>query len=272
MYDIRTTPEKLHDLRKERKLKIEEVSKLTDISADTISNYEKNEYKDYSVSLLVTLAKFYGVSVDWLMGLSEIREPEKYDLIKLHLDDEILQILESGKINNRLLCEMIKHPDFPNFMADAEIYVDGIAAMHLKNVNDWIAGVRTQVVTKNNPDDFDLYMRLLASAQINDEEYFFHTIHKDIDSIIRTIRENHQFDWDSAPIETYERNSKKIQQFMNRLKYETNPVESFWRYVCEELQINYDKLSEDEHKTMKNIFKKSKLLKSIPTRKNKKRN
>lgn len=116
-------------------------------------------------------------------------------------------------------------------------------------------------------------MRVLASAQINDEEYFFHTIHKNIDSIIRTIRENHQFDWDSAPIETCERNSKKIhQQFMNRLKYETNPVESFWRYMCEELQINYDKLSEDEHKTMKNIFKKSKLLKSIPTRKNKKRN
>ena len=163
MYDIRTTPEKLHDLRKERKLKIEEVSKLTDIAAGTISNYEKNEYKDYSVSLLVTLAKFYGVSVDWLMGLSEIREPEKYDLIKLHLDDETLQILENGKINNRLLCEMIKHPDFPNFMADAEIYVDGIAAMHLKNVNDWIAGVRTQVVTKNNPDDFDLFIYLYAS-------------------------------------------------------------------------------------------------------------
>ena len=30
----------------------------------------------------------------------------------LHLSDEVLELLRSGKINNRLLCEMMTHPRF----------------------------------------------------------------------------------------------------------------------------------------------------------------
>ena len=55
------------------------------------------------------------------------------------------------------------------------------------------------------------------------------------------------------------------------MKYKSNPIEEFWRYFCEELQIDYDKLPQDEHDTMKRVFKKSKLLKSFPSHKNKAR-
>ena len=62
-----------------------------------------------------------------------------------------------------------------------------------------------------------------------------------------------------------------MQRLLQSLKYKSNPIEEFWRYFCEELQIDYDKLSEDEHSTMKQMFKKSKLLKSFPSHKNKSR-
>ena len=65
--------EKLWDLRKERKLNLEEVATAVDISPATLSNYENKDYKDISLSLLTKLAKYYQVSLDWLAGLSETK-------------------------------------------------------------------------------------------------------------------------------------------------------------------------------------------------------
>ena len=43
------------------------------------------------------------------------------------LNYEMVALLKSGRINNRLLCELATHKDFIKFLADIEIYVDGIA-------------------------------------------------------------------------------------------------------------------------------------------------
>ncbi len=53
-------------------------------------------------------------------------------LTELHLNDEMVALLKSGQINNRLLCELATHKDFIKFLADIEIYVDGIATMQIK--------------------------------------------------------------------------------------------------------------------------------------------
>jgi hypothetical protein len=44
-------------------------------------------------------------------------------LTELHLNDEMVALLKSGRINNRLLCELATHKDFIKFLADIEIYV-----------------------------------------------------------------------------------------------------------------------------------------------------
>ena len=219
----------------------------------------------------MTLAEYYHVSTDWLLGLTESREVQNHDIAQLHLDDETLDILKSGRLNNRLFCEMIKHPDFLKLMTDTEIYVDGIATMQIKNMNDWLNAVRLQIVQQHNPESKDLYVQVLEAARIDEEEYFFHNIHGDLDRVIRSIREKNQNATESAPIERPASNDKKMQRLLQSMKYKSNPIEEFWRYFCEELQIDYDKLPEDEHDTMKRVFKKSKLLKSFPSHKNKAR-
>lgn len=220
---------------------------------------------------MLVLAKYYNVSADWLLGLSESREIQNHDIAELQLDDETLEILKSSRLNNRLLCEMIKHPDFLKLMTDTEIYVDGIATMQIKNMNDWLNAIRLQIVQQHNPESNDLYLQVLNAARIDEEEYFFHNIHSDLDRVIRSIRENHQDATESAPIERPLSNDKKMQRLLQAMKYKSNPVEEFWRYFYDELQIDYDKLSEDEYETMKKMFKKSKLLRSFPSHKNKAR-
>lgn len=80
-----TIQEKLKDLRVERKLTLEELSEQTGISKSALGNYETNDYKDISHYNIVILSKFYGVTADYLLGLSENKNPANADLTDLHL-------------------------------------------------------------------------------------------------------------------------------------------------------------------------------------------
>ena len=63
-----TIQEKLKDLRVERGLTLEELEAKVNISKSTLGSYESNDYKDISHTSLMILAKYYGVSVDYLLG------------------------------------------------------------------------------------------------------------------------------------------------------------------------------------------------------------
>lgn len=66
-----TIQEKLKDLRVERHLTLVELAEQTGISSSALGKYEADDYKDISPFSIVTLAKFYGVSTDYLLGLTE---------------------------------------------------------------------------------------------------------------------------------------------------------------------------------------------------------
>lgn len=101
-----TVQERLKDLRVERHLKLEELAAVTGISKSALGSYENEDYKEISHGSLVTLAKFYGVSTDYLLCLTENRNHPNTELTELHLSDDMVELLKSGRINNRLLCEI----------------------------------------------------------------------------------------------------------------------------------------------------------------------
>ena len=103
------------------------------------------------------------------------------DVASLHLSDEVLELLRSGKINNRLLCEMMTHPRFRQLMADTEIVVDRIADMRIQDMNTVLEAARQKVMKEYAPDEMDVYMRTLEVAQINETDYFSHIIHEDME-------------------------------------------------------------------------------------------
>ncbi len=66
--------ERLWELRKDKGLNLEELSELTGISKSALGSYEKEDYKEINHGNLITLADFYGVSVDYLLCRTENRE------------------------------------------------------------------------------------------------------------------------------------------------------------------------------------------------------
>lgn len=66
-----TIQERLKDLCVERSLTLEHLSAETGISKSALGKYEADDFKDISPFSMVELAKFYGVSIDYLLGLTE---------------------------------------------------------------------------------------------------------------------------------------------------------------------------------------------------------
>ena len=75
-----TIQERLKDLRTERHLKLEELAAATKISKSALGSYENDELKEISHKNLVELAKFYGVSTDYLLCLTENRNHPAWNL------------------------------------------------------------------------------------------------------------------------------------------------------------------------------------------------
>ena len=115
-------------------------------TANTLKMCIRDSYKDISPFAIATLADFYGVSTDYLMGLTENKNHPNIELQSLHLSDDMVELLSSGKINNRLLCELATHPNFRRLMIDMEICIDQIANMRVEQMNLVLEATRQTVM------------------------------------------------------------------------------------------------------------------------------
>ena len=255
-----TIQERLKDLRVERGLTLEQLAEATGISKSALGKYESDDYKDISPYSIVELAKFYGVSTDYLMGMTETKNHPNTDLHDLHLSDDMIALLKSGKLNTRLLCEMALHKDFQRMMVDIEIFVDRIADMRINDMNTVLNATRQQVIEKYNPGENDLYVRTLELAQISEDDYFGHVVHQDIDGIMRDIRDAHRKDALTADAETLAMEAQK--QLETAMSYEGSEDEKKARVFLASLGIDYDALTQEEFVTVINVLKKSAHMKS----------
>ncbi|WP_026486709.1 helix-turn-helix domain-containing protein [Caldanaerobius polysaccharolyticus] len=79
--------DRLKELRSERQLTQRELADLLQLSPSTIAMYETGQRMP-DPEILQKIADFFGVSVDYLLGRSDIRNPEKITQDKLTEKDK----------------------------------------------------------------------------------------------------------------------------------------------------------------------------------------
>ena len=227
-----TLQERLKDLRVAHNLNLEELSSLTGISKSALGNYENDDYKEINHGNLVILAKFYNVSTDYLLCLTENKNHPNTELTDLHLSDNMVDLLKTGAINNRLLCEIATHDKF----------------------------VRAKIVNQNPDVDTDHVLRTIVASQIKEEDFFCHITHKTWDTILKDIRKNHEHDIENTPDSN--NNSKLVSELSQIMRTSNNSIDTFIEIFCNSFQIKYKKLSEDDKNHLRKLFKKSPLIKN----------
>ena len=255
-----TIQERLKDLRVERGLTLEQLSVETGISKSALGKYEADDFKDISPFSMVALAKFYGVSTDYLLGLTEQKNHPNTELDALHLGDDAIEVLRTCKFNHRLLSELICHKDFQRFMLDAEIYVDRIADMRINDMNAVLEAVRQMALMKNGGDANDLYLRTLEVAQIREDEYFGSLIASDLKDILRDIRSEHRPDTMTADETSLVATVQG--QLQDAMNFEGSVEEKKIRAYLATIGLDYDALTKGEFVSLIGILKKSKYMKN----------
>ena len=253
--------ERLKDLRVERGLTLEQLAEETHLSKSALGSYEGDKFKDISHYALIQLAKFYEVSVDYLLCRSETKNHPNADLADLRLSDDMIEFLKSRLVDNALLCELATaHADFPRLMADLEIYVNGIAAKQVQGANAIVDAVSARIMKQHNPGLTDPQLRQLIAAHIDDDSFCRYVIQQDINKIAFDLREAHKDDFFSVP------EDNPLEDFLQTAEETTredsDPEQAAMMFICKRLKLNYGKLSEEEKKWLKKIAQKSDLLKN----------
>ena len=255
-----TIQERLKDLRVERGLTLEQLAEQTNLSKSALGSYEAADFKDISHYALIKLAQFYGVTADYLLGLSEVKRHPNADLADLRLSDGMIDLLKSGRVNNSLLCELAAHPDFIKLMADLEIYVNGTAVKQVQSANAIVDAMSAMIMKQHNPGLTDPQLRQLIAAHIDDDSFCRYIIQQDINGIALDLREAHRDNFLSVP----EDNPLKglLEAATEITDPDSDPEQASLAFICKWLKLNLKKLSEDEKKWLKKIAQKSDLLKN----------
>lgn len=192
MRSMTTANERLEDLRLEKGLKQSELAEETGIPSSTLSDYEQ-EGALIPHTVVSKLADYYGVSADYLIGRTDIREPEDKELAGTHLTDKAYEVLKRDDINSRLISEIIEHPDFRRFMIDANILIDDFVN---ENLSLFRAGTEAKVraAYKADPLQGEYEERMYGHLWDVMSEYYVTVLVKDLMPILEDIKKAHRSD------------------------------------------------------------------------------
>jgi len=257
---VLTIEERLKDLRKKHGLTLEALAEVTHISRAALGKYESGDFKDISPFSVVTLAKFYGVTTDYLMGVSNIENRPDAEIHELRLTSEALRILKSGGFNGKLLSEVICHKDFRRLMIDMEIFVDGDASIHIDGLNSFMGSARNTVRAQYHPDENEQFYRTLEVARVPGDEYVSSVLRDDLVEILRDIREagrEKRKDKNAvSSLATIEEFQKKVQSVIEE---KGTPEEQATKVYLAAWGIDYDSLTPEEFVVLLGILDKSSL-------------
>ena len=263
-----TLQEKLRDLRSERKLKLSDVFEATGIPTSTLQRFESEDNIRVGYQDIEVLTRFYNVSADYLFGLTDNRQCRNVEIDKLALSDEAISELISGKLNTRLLSELIAHPDFAELLAALEVLVDRRISENMEIVNASYRVAIDAINKQNVTVGRDEYIATLKEASIDPDDYLRFRLSQRFDRIAQSLYEAHKKE---ALTETGGGYLKMLNEHWQ--KYEAVSVEAGsvdqakLTLLADQIGVDLGKAPEDEKRSLLNLLSRSKFVRLFKKRK-----
>lgn len=249
--------ERLKDLRTNRHMHLDDLVAETWIPKQTLSNYEQDNYP-VPHTIILQLADYYGISTDYLLGITETPTPAITPISQLHLSDDAIDKICSTDINSRLLSEIIESEAFRQFLIDAEVYVDGYVEQSVDSYNTLMDFARRKVLEKYG-NETDNTSEALAHSKVAQHEYFGRLFANDLIQILDEIKERHSKDKDTSDGAFTPEQYERIYQAV--LEHRSGPLKGLGAGILEALHIkkndinlkNIDTLIESDQPDEKEI-------------------
>lgn len=195
MYLPGTIHERIGDLRTSRGWSQKKLSDITEITASQISRIETGAIENISSDILIKLAKAFGVSVDYILGITTVSTPKSYDISELGLSDGAVKGLITGTIDVQMLNRLMEHKTFPYLLYLIKTYFDNTISAGIMERNAVIdmATVAIGDFVKDNPEHkakAQADTKYLRSQKLTDHEAETMKINSAFMAILRDIKKD----------------------------------------------------------------------------------
>lgn len=262
-----TLGEKLKDLRTGRKLILADIEDATGISPSTLQRLESDADVRVGYQDIVTLAKFYNVSADYLFGLTDNKQYRNIEVDKLRLSDEAIAVLKDGKLNNRLVSELLSHSDFQQLLSAIEVYVDKKLLPHMNTMNAVYKLAENTIKENHATDGNDEVMAFLQNSVIDEDEFLRYRISERFNDIMKSLFEAHRKD--ALPPEQSEVINDMKELVNAYLTDTTSETENKRKAIlfCKHIGLNATKLTQEEWRILMSVLERSEKYKRMNKRK-----
>jgi len=189
-----TLDEKLRDLRDEEKAILADVEKATGISTSTLQRMERDGETRVGYQDVALLADYYNVSADYLFGMTDLKKYRNVAIDELGLTDDAIEVLIERKLNNRLVSELISHPDAESLFNAIEVYIDRKIHTQVKTMNAVYKMAEETIKANFDMADNDEYMRVLRESVVDEDEYLRYRITERFSTLMKSLFDMHKND------------------------------------------------------------------------------
>jgi transcriptional regulator with XRE-family HTH domain len=119
-----TIGQRLSDLCTAAGITIKELSEKTCLEYSTLSRIKNDKNQKVAHEVVLKLARFFNVSADFLLGLTNIPDMKNYTAEELGLSADAVKNLYTGVVDNRVADLLLSSPEFATLTAMLADYFD----------------------------------------------------------------------------------------------------------------------------------------------------
>ena len=132
--------ERFQELCTRRKVTAREVAEETGIDASTLSRLGKGKIQKVSDDVLLRLAKYFDVSTDFLLGLTDLPDKMYYTVEELGLSPLAAKNLYTGAVNAEVVSSLLEETHFHQIINMIDNYLSGRYEAERAVVRETFAG------------------------------------------------------------------------------------------------------------------------------------
>ena len=141
---------RLHNLRDKHGLSKMQLAKELHTTSSQISRIESGVTEYPSIEIVIEAARYFHVSTDYLLGITQITSPKSYDISELGLSEEAVTRLITRRLDVDILNRLLEHEHFPKLCIMIRNYFDDTIAegiMARNKVIDFAVDQLTDLMT-----------------------------------------------------------------------------------------------------------------------------
>lgn len=188
---------RLSNLRKDHDLSQKQLADQLHVTHSQISRIESGETKNPNISIVIDVARFFHVSTDYLLGITQITSPKSYDISELGLSETAVTRLITRRIDVDILNRLLEHENFPKLCIMIRNYFDDTIAegiMARNKVIDFAVDQLTDLMTAKPSKRKEIIKdkQFLSSQKLGANEADIEKIKIQFMAIVRDIKSGMQ--------------------------------------------------------------------------------